>query len=918
MEADAMKKSLLPGLSGALLTLLLSSGFAELFQAWELKTLDARFQVRGSIETNPNIIMIDADDPSAQQLGRWPWPRSLHTQMINLLGDENPGAIVYDILFSQPVDETEDLALAQATKNSGKMIYPFAVSLPGSDKKTSKVALPEYFPDSQFKETLKSKDYLSIESVILPLPELVQFSRGLGHIAANRDRDGVVRRVPLFVRHEGSLMPSLALQATLTWLDVSPQQVEIDDSEILLKQVSLPGNQGQVNIHIPVDSNGQMLINYAGKWSKTFKHASFASVLASDAKTTGNMEEVEGKLILVSNTLSGQDIKPTPVEKDYPGSGIHANIINTIVTQNFLRETGRSFNLLLVLLLSITTARFLLLRKYLLQAVFISVLSAGYLIVCAVLFDSGLVLPIVFPLCSIILTGLLVSIYQAGSEKELSDNLQQEKSQVEAHLVSISTDLAVKEGELIKIQDQLKGLQEGMQIGQERGEAQTLKIDDLQRSLELLVQDKEKLLAQRTQLEDKVLDLRVHISFDPPGEEILELLKQECGEFGINTRSQSVLDVFKNLKQVAPVPSPVLILGDSGTGKELFAKALHLLSHRKGEFVPVNMGAIPEGLYESELFGHMKGAFTGAATDKKGKFAQASEGTIFLDEIGEVRQDLQVKLLRVLQEKEIQPVGGKAFKVNIRIVAATNKDLQKEMEKGEFREDLFYRLNTVTLKLPRLKDRREDIEILVDHLIKKYRTEYGKEILGISDKAMQVILNHDWPGNIRELENIIQRGITFATGELIQEKDLGMDPSRSKEEVKRPSLKVSRGDGDELLLNALKESNFEINQTAARLKMHRNTVTARFKGICFDMLVRHGIDNAVKEIAEIPSHHETVTQMFTEYWKNLINTAEEFETEAEAIKAALKRNKNVPAQHHRAIEELVRDYCAGKEKSSES
>ncbi|MBT3509262.1 MAG: sigma 54-interacting transcriptional regulator [Nitrospina sp.] len=909
-----MKKSIILGFVGAVITLLLSLGFSDLFHAWELKTLDARFQVRGSIETNPNIIMIDADDASAQQLGRWPWPRSLHTQMINFLSNENPGVIVYDILFSQPVDEAEERLLAQATKKSGGMVYPFAASLINSDKALGKVALPEYFPVTQFKEAPGTKNYLSIESAILPLPGLVKFSRGLGHIAANRDRDGVIRRTPLFVRHEEHIVPSLALQAVLTWLDVSPEQVEINDSKILLKQASLPGNR--VDIQIPVDSNGQMLINYAGKWSETFKHASFASVLANDEKTTGNMEEVEGKLILVSNTLSGQDIKSTPIEKDYPGSGIHANIINTIVTQNFLRETGQGFNALLILLLSITTARLLLLRKYLLQAVFISTLLAGYLVACGVFFNSGLVLQIVSPLCTIILTGLLVSIYQAGSEKKLSDNLQQEKNRVESHLVSISVDLAVKEGELKKIQDQLRGLQTGMQIGQERGQEQALQIDDLQRKLQLLVQDKEELLVQRNQLEDKVLDLRVHISFDPSGEEILEPLKQECGEFGINTRSQSVLEVFKNLKQVAPVPSPVLILGDSGTGKELFAKALHLLSDRKGEFVPVNMGAIPEGLYESELFGHMKGSFTGAVTDKKGKFAQASEGTIFLDEIGEIRQDLQVKLLRVLQEKEVQPVGGKAIKVDVRIVAATNKDLQKEIEGGEFRQDLFYRLNTVTLKLPPLKDRREDIEILVEHLIKKYCAEYGKDIQGISDKAMRVILDHDWPGNIRELENIIQRGITFATGELIQEKDLGMD--QAKAEVKRPLLKASKAEGDELLLNALRENNFEINQTATRLKMHRNTVTARFKGICFDMLVRHGMDDAVKEIAEIPSHYETVMQMLSEYWKNLINTVEEFETEAEAIKAALKRNKNVPAQYHGAIEELVRVHCEGKEKSANS
>jgi transcriptional regulator with PAS, ATPase and Fis domain len=341
------------------------------------------------------------------------------------------------------------------------------------------------------------------------------------------------------------------------------------------------------------------------------------------------------------------------------------------------------------------------------------------------------------------------------------------------------------------------------------------------------------------------------------------------------------------------------------------------MSQRKGEFIPVNMGAIPEGLYESELFGHIKGAFTGAITDKKGKFALANEGTIFLDEIGEMKKDLQVKLLRVLQEKEVQPLGGKAFKVNVRIVAATNKDLQKEVDEGEFRQDLFYRVNTVTLKLPRLTDRRDDIEILVDHLIKKYRAEYGKDIQGISDKAMRVILNHDWPGNIRELENIIQRGITFATGELIQEKDLCMDSFKPNEKTKTPFLKISRGDGDKLLLNALKENNFEISQTAVRLKMHRNTVTARFKGICFDMLVQHEMDRdkAVKEITETNSHHGAVSQMVDEYWKNLINTANEFETEAEAVKAALKRNKNVPVQHHWAIEELVRGHCAGKEKS---
>jgi len=907
-----MKKSITLGFVGAVITLSVGLGFSDLFQAWELKTFDARFQMRGPIETNPSIIMVDADDISAQQLGRWPWPRSLHARMINFLSEENPGTIVYDILFAQSVDTTEDRLLAEATKNSGGMVYPIAASLASSNSATKESVFPEYFPDPPYQTTPETKDYLSIESSILPMPDLLRFSSGLGHIAANRDQDGVIRRVPLFVRHEGSLIPSLALQAVLSWANVSPEQVEVFDSEILLKQVLLTGSK--VDIHIPVDSKGQMLINYAGKWSETFKHASFASVLDHDEQITGNMEEVEGKLILVSNTLSGQDIKSTPIEKDYPGSGIHANIINTIVTQNFLRETSQGFSLLLILLLSIATARLLLLRKYSLQVVFILTLSLGYVAVSSLLFNSGLVLQIVSPLCGIFITGLLVSIYQASSEKEFSDGLQQEKIRVESHLVSISADLAAKEGELENIQDQLKDLEEGMQAGQEAGKAQALQIDDLQEKLQSLVEDKEKLLIQRTKLEDKVLDLRIHISFDGPVEETLEPLRKECEKFGINTRSEAVLKVFKNLKQVATAPSPVLILGDSGTGKELFAKALHSMSNRKGKFVPVNMGAIPEGLYESELFGHIKGAFTGAVTDKKGKFAEANEGTIFLDEIGEIRQDMQVKLLRVLQEKEVQPVGGKAFKINVRIVAATNKDLEKEVEEGSFRQDLFYRVNTVTLKLPPLKERIEDIEILVDNLTQKYCAEYGKEIQGVSDKAMQVISNYDWPGNIRELENIIQRGITFAAGKLIQEKDLGLAPGRSRGEIKRPFLKADQIEGDDLLLSALRENNFEINQVAKQLKMHRNTVTARFKGVCFYMLAKHGIDRAVNEIARNPSHHSIVEQMVNEYWENLISTLKEFKTEAEGVKVALKRNKNVPAQHHWAIEELARGYYGSKEK----
>ena len=446
------------------------------------------------------------------------------------------------------------------------------------------------------------------------------------------------------------------------------------------------------------------------------------------------------------------------------------------------------------------------------------------------------------------------------------------------------------------------------------GESQAEEINDLKGKLQSLIEDKEKLLVQRAVLENKVLDLRVNISFDKPVNEDLQLLKEECERHGIKTQNPATLEVFRILKQAATAPSPVIILGESGTGKELFARALHILSGREDNFVSVNMGAIPEGLIESELFGHEKGSFTGAVTSTKGRFAQADKGTIFLDEIGEAHKDIQVKLLRVLQEKEVQPVGGNAFKINVRIVSATNKNLQEEIQEGRFRDDLFYRLNTIPITLPPLRERKDDIEMLIQHFIQKYCTEYGKDIKGISDKAVKRLYDFDWPGNIRELENVIQRGITLAAGELIQEKDLGLVNSGPSKPQLEPHKYEHKSAGDELLLETFRNNGFEISQTAKKLNMHRNTVTARFKGICFDLLVKHRFDleKTANEISEEQSNYSTVLQMISDYHNNLIKTATESETLEQAIQVALKRNKNVPVQYHYAIKELVKNYCDSK------
>lgn len=251
------------------------------------------------------------------------------------------------------------------------------------------------------------------------------------------------------------------------------------------------------------------------------------------------------------------------------------------------------------------------------------------------------------------------------------------------------------------------------------------------------------------------------------------------GIIGVSKRMQ---DVFELIQKVKDVDVNIILQGPSGTGKELVAKAIHYEGKRKKErFEAVNCGAIPDNLMESELFGYEKGAFTGAGTKKKGKFELAHKGTIFLDEIGELDLNLQVKLLRAIQQREVTPLGSEEAKsIDVRIIAATNKDLKKEVEQGRFREDLYFRLNVIKIELPSLSKRKEDIPLLTQHFIEKCNRRLGKEIKGITQEALSALEAYDYPGNIRELENILERAATLMDHSFIELNDLPEDITRLK------------------------------------------------------------------------------------------------------------------------------------------
>ena len=447
------------GLGCAILVIITSFLFSGLFTDWENKTLDYRFKLRGNIPTHPDIVMIDIDDASMKAIGRWPWDRSYHGKMIDILVKGGASAIGYDVLFDQPADGGGDAVLVNATMGVKNLYYPVGFSLKAEsvdpvhvdDRESSLEKLSPFVLPQQISPQEK---ILNVERAVMPFQELLAVSNGAGHISSNRDPDGTIRRVPLIVNLSGNPFPAFGLISTAGYLQVLPDDILFQPGYfLLLKRARRLGDASGRDIYIPVDNMGMMVINYAGRWEDTFIHYSFTDIIKAAESETGRSdlkEILKGKICLVSNTATGYDLKPVPVEENFPGGGIHASIINTILTENFMREVSPAGRVLIVTVLTVGAA-----WLSMGSLAGLPILIGAYWILSYVTFlKFGLITEMFLPSTGMVLGFLTATLYGRTMEQRHLTVLSGEKEQLGKTLKAMSGELTQKECELSNLRQE--------------------------------------------------------------------------------------------------------------------------------------------------------------------------------------------------------------------------------------------------------------------------------------------------------------------------------------------------------------------------------------------------------------------------------------------------------------------------------
>ncbi|MCK9424604.1 MAG: sigma 54-interacting transcriptional regulator [Ignavibacteriaceae bacterium] len=615
----------------------------------------------------------------------------------------------------------------------------------------------------------------------------------------------------------------------------------------------------------------EIKVNITSSW-KYFHQYELLEFFSLVKQSSPELQQLRGKIILIGVSDEKFTKKfSSPFDAFLPGIAFHAFAVSNLLQNNAYNESILPISVLLhflfLILFIILFEKITRKREYIIAAVFAFILISEFIFFSFFNYEFHFA-SFVLPFFTLIIFEIVFTVLERNSLFEITIS----ESEALKHL------LTKKEHELLEMK----------------------KFSD-----PASIKEKEKLKEKIELLQKEIARLDKHEQNDLP---YTSKTDQKVSEnfYGILFRSKVMREVVAFIKKAAPTNETVLILGESGTGKELVAKAIHQNSRRKDNpFVAVNCGALSETLLESELFGHVKGAFTGAATDKVGRFEAADKGTIFLDEIGETSENFQVKLLRILQIGEFEKVGSsKTFRVDVRILAATNKKLDQMVKEKKFREDLFYRLNVFPIQLPPLRERKEDIPEIVEGIIKQ-----NSELTGISKAAMEILLQHDWRGNVRELESALKRAFVFANAEqrtIIQLADL-------PEEI----LKEKRLHYEELVLDALRQKGFShsaFSEIAVELEVNRTLISENFRGFCFKLLVKNNFDfeETINEVAATDEEKvlEKVRAKLDTFLSNIHEDAVKVSSHNfEVVKEKLfSKYKNLPKKFHPYLDEVIKHY----------
>jgi transcriptional regulator with PAS, ATPase and Fis domain/CHASE2 domain-containing sensor protein len=849
------------GLVATLLAFVLMALAPTTFTALDWTAYDSWLRHRAPIEVSPSLLVVTRDHASESKFGTGQWDRAILARVISEAHEGGAVAIGVDHRLShaspaQLGGVASDALLLEATKTSGPVVYPF---------------------DSEL--------------------SLASGATLLGHLLVAAQQDHVARFVPFSAELDARMVPAFG--------------------RALFEQI---------NQQTPWTNNeGMVLVNYIGDGSlASFPTLSFVTVWeAIEANQEERLTEwFKNKVVVVLSEPTAPAIWHLPSGQSVSATTVHLHLLNMLLTDNRVCRLGAVSSYIATLFLAGLIAWTLLYGRGshgLILAV--AVLLGFGCVMIAALTLAHLVVPLALPLTAvaIVLIGTTIWSYLTAS---------QQMRLVEQDMLRVQQDAAAVREALVLRETRAETLQEDLEQAHATIAHSTGQQEDLSRVAEALrtelveVQRQEEGARRKLEgLEQQLNNLRAATS-EPVavGDAELDRLREECRQFGIITQDSGLLRLYRDLKKGAKSPLTILLLGEPGTGKELFARAAHRLSPRTGKtFIAVNMAAISPELFESELFGHMKGSFTGATGDRRGYFELANHGTIFLDEIADLRLDHQSKLLRVLQEKSFYRVGATIpTAVDVRIVAATNRDLQRGVSEAWFREDLYFRLTGLVFRLPPLRERPGDVPLLADVLLSEIATQLGKPVPKLSNEALRALVEHEWKGNVREFRHCLEQAIALGDGPMLTKESLrlGGDKVLLTGQVKPPQI-LPDPPSDAAVLNCLRQQGFDMKATAKTLGWDRSTVTQRLKGLCFQALVESNGDQAqaALAIAGEPRHLRTIELKLMDYYRHLLSVIEPFATTDEALLDCKRRFKNLPDRHFASVETLVRKYFREKANS---